>query len=145
MYVPTGPNDPITDFSGADPADVTEFFAFLESSGLNKYAGQIAPRNVFNDPWFKDLDLRISQELPTPWAGHKLRVFVDIENFLNLLGDGNNISRRYRRGDVGEGVPLAEVDIVDNICEFSNLRTASLSRLVSASVWTIQFGVSYTF
>ena len=145
LYVPTGPNDPITDFSGVDSADVTEFFDFLASSGLNKYAGQIAPRNVFNDPWFWDMDIRISQEIPTPWEGHQLTLFVDIENFLNLLGDGNNISKRYRRGDVGEGVPLAQVRIVDGIYEYSNINAASLSRLVNASVWTIQFGIQYRF
>lgn len=145
LYVPTGPSDPLVDMSGLSPADVDEFFAFLDSSGLSKYAGQIAPRNKFNDPWFKDMDLRLSQELPTPWSGHKFTVFADFENFLNLLGDGNNISRRYRRGDVSEGVPLARADINGGVYEFTRVNTASLNQLVGASVWSIQFGIQYKF
>ena len=146
LYVPTGPSDPLADFSRiTDPQDVTDFFNFLASSGLDKFAGQIAPRNAFNDPWFKDMDLRLSQELPTPWSGHSFTVFADFENFLNLLGDSNNILSRFDRGDVNEGVPLASADINGGVYEFTSVNTGDLQRLVSASVWAIQFGVRYTF
>jgi outer membrane receptor protein involved in Fe transport len=143
LYVPTGPTDPLVSNAGALPQS---FWDFLESSGLNQYAGEIAPRNAFNDPWFKDMDLRFSQDLPTPWSGHKFTLFADFENFLNLLGDSNNIAERYRRGDVGEGVPLVDAVINDaGQYTFTATNAASLSRLVSASVWQIQFGIQYRF
>ncbi|MCH8202831.1 MAG: TonB-dependent receptor [Proteobacteria bacterium] len=145
FYVPTGPNDPLADTSALDQA---EFFAFLDSTGLSKFAGQIAPRNVFKDPWFKNMDLRFSQELPTPWAGHRFEVFLDFENFLNFINDGSNIFRRFDRGDVGEAVPVLDAALSADGTQYiyTNFRPGRADDdFVNASVWAIQLGIRYRF
>jgi hypothetical protein len=103
LYVPSGPNDPRADLSIlAAQGTLDDFFNFLDETGLNKFAGQIAPRNAFRDDWTKDLDLRFQQDLPTPWAGHKFQLFFDVENFLNFIDSGANVFRTFDRGDVAE-------------------------------------------
>lgn len=157
IYVPTGPNDPLVDFSGMSASDVTAFFEFLDRTGLSKYAGQISPRNGFRDDWFKDLDLRFAQDLPTPWEGHRFQVFFDIENFLNLISDNSNLFRFNDRGDVIEGVPVLDAAIVDGQYVYTNFSpgggksfadtgfNANDRISTGASLWAIQIGIKYQF
>ncbi|MGD8326607.1 MAG: TonB-dependent receptor [Sphingomonadales bacterium] len=147
FYVPTGPNDPLVDLSGVDQ---DAFFTFLNDSGLSRYAGQIAPRNEFRDPWFKDLDIRFSQELPGLFNSDGFEVFVDMENFLNLIDSGSNVRRNFDRGDVGEGVPVLNATINDQgQYVYTNFSTedpaGGIDNLVNSSLWTVQFGVRYHF
>lgn len=158
LYVPTGPNDPIVDFSQMSAADQTAFFDFLDRTGLSKYAGQISPRNGFRDDWFKDLDLRFAQELPTPWEGHKFQLFFDFENFLNWIDDGSNLFRTHDRGDVIEGVPVLDALLnADGQYIYRSFSpgggksfadtgfNANDSLRTSASLWAIQVGLRYEF
>lgn len=159
LYVPTGPTDPNVDFSSLDGAGTTDdFFAFLEKSGLNKYAGGIAPKNGFEQPWTSDLDIRIQQGLPVPWGGsnHELEVFLDIENALNLLfGDNDNIARFVDGGDVMEGVPVLDAEFDGTRYVYSNFNPGGGNSAptynpftildVDDSVYRIQLGVRYRF
>lgn len=147
IYVPTGPADPLMDFSGMDPADVDEFFSFLKRSGLNKYAGGIAPKNGFNGSWSSDLDLRIQQEIPLPWAENSLEVYLDIENALNLiLGDDENINRYTRTGDIEEGVRVIQADAGNTAqYEVEDFFFRTNDRDVNDSVYRIQLGIRYRF
>lgn len=84
VAVPTGLDDPRFDFVGG-PSPLTAaqqdaYFAFMESSGLSKYAGGYAPRNAFLTPWQNRLDLRVKQELPA-YRNLKMEIFVDFINF----------------------------------------------------------------
>lgn len=84
VIVPTGPNDAKFDFSGMTSAQQTAFFAFLDSSGLSKYAGQIVPKNSFTEPWVNKLDLKLVQDIPV--RGHaKLQLFFDFVNFGSFI------------------------------------------------------------
>ena len=65
--------------------DVAAFNAFLQQSGLIGYAGKIVPRNSFTNPDVTKFDLRISQELPGFFKGHKSEIALDIMNVGNLL------------------------------------------------------------
>lgn len=149
FYVPTGPDDPLVDFQFDSPAEEAEFFQFLEDSGLNEFAGQISPRNQSKDPWFKDLDIRFQQDLPGALPGHRLRAFVDIENFLNLIDDGSNVFREQNRGDVGEAVPVVDAAINDQgqyvYSNFQTFNAATFDRDIEDSVWAVQFGLRYEF
>ena len=159
LYVPTGPNDPLIDFSQMSASDQAAFFEFLDRSGLSKFAGRISPRNGFRDDWFKNLDLRLSQELPTPWEGHRFEFFMDFENFLNFLNDGWNIFRRHDRGDVIEGVPVIDAALSADGSQFifsgfapgggkSFANTgfnANDEVFTNATVWAIQIGFRYRF
>lgn len=87
VIVPTGPSDPMFDFSGMTAAQQTAFFAFLNSSGLSAYAGKVVPKNSFVEPWVNRLDLKLVQDIPI--RGHaKLQLFFD---FVNL---GSFISKK---------------------------------------------------
>ncbi len=83
LYVPTGINDPKVSYANAN--DAALFNGFVNSSGLGKYRGKIAPRNAFRSAWVTKLDLHFAQELPAFVGNARFTVFMDIENFTNLL------------------------------------------------------------
>ncbi len=83
FYVPTGPNDPKVIYDTV--ATQTAIDNLINTTGLNKYRGQVAPRNAFNSKWFSRLDLHVEQEIPTFIGKSKISLFGDIENFTNLL------------------------------------------------------------
>ena len=148
IHVPTGPSDPLYDFSQLSAQDVSDLFSFLERSGLSAYAGGIAPKNGFNGPWSTDMDVRIQQDIPL-WQEHSLSVFLDIENFLNLLlGDDDNIRRYPDTGDIQEGVRVLEVlGDQSNTNQFvvSDWYDEGINRDVDDSVYRIQLGFRYKF
>jgi hypothetical protein len=80
VAVPTGASDARFNFTGMTAAQQTAYFAFLDSSGLSKYAGSYAARNAFFTPWQNRLDLRFVQELPA-YKKVKLELFLDFLNF----------------------------------------------------------------
>lgn len=146
LYVPTGPSDPLINTAAMSASEVTAFFDFLESSGLNRYAGGFAPRNAFKDPWFKDLDIRIAQDLPGFFGGHRAQIFIDIENALNLISDDMNILERMNRGNVTEGVEVIDFSsIAGGQYNLRSFKNPQLERIVDPSVWAIQFGFRYEF
>ena len=119
FYVPTGPNDPLVDFSAMDAQGTTQdFFDWMERKGLNKYAGEISPKNGFEQPWNTDMDIRFSQEIPLPRYNHRLVFFFDIENFLNLFSDSDNLQKYYATGDVQEGLPVLDAALSDDGTQF---------------------------
>jgi Carboxypeptidase regulatory-like domain/TonB dependent receptor len=94
LYVPTGVNDPLVSFDSA--ANAAAFDAFVNSSGLSKFRGKVAPRNAFNSKWFTRLDLHIAQELPGFLTSKsKITVFADVDNFTNLLNKKWGQIREY--------------------------------------------------
>jgi hypothetical protein len=93
MYVPTLGGDPNVSYSSAAVQTAVE--NFINSSGLAKYQGKIAPRNAFNSKWFTRLDLHLEQELPTGLGDSRISVFADIENFTNLLNKNWGQQREY--------------------------------------------------
>ncbi len=152
IYVPTGPTDPLMDFSNLSQAEIDGLFAFIEASGLGRYAGGIAPRNAFNAPYSNDLDIRIKQPIPM-WGDHQLDIFFDIENVLNLFSDSNNIRRYPHTDDVQEAARLLEIQQfgapVNNFNQFEITRWYNEGfnwfRDVDDSVYRIQLGVQYRF
>ncbi len=143
FYVPSGPNDPNVVYTNIDP---DEFWAFIQASGLGAYAGQITPKNAFNEPWTTDIDLRISQDFPLPWLEHSLEVFFDVENVMNIFSDGKNVRRFIRTGDVQEGVPLVDAALNGNgQYVYSNFQNPVYFTDTDDTVYRIQLGVRYRF
>ncbi|MEO0816298.1 MAG: TonB-dependent receptor [Pseudomonadota bacterium] len=147
FYVPTGANDPLFNAAasfGGDQATLDDFFAFLSTSGLNDFAGDIARRNEFNSRWYTSFDLRFSQEFPGFFPnGAKTAFFLDIENVGNLLNEdwGRLEQVRYEYFQ-----PVANVDIVDGQYVYSGFPERSERRITnSASLWQIQLGFKYAF
>ncbi|MEO0574275.1 MAG: TonB-dependent receptor [Pseudomonadota bacterium] len=158
FYVPTGPNDPLVDLSALDAQGTTDaFFDYLDSTGLSAYAGQVSPRNGFEQAWSTDMDIRIQQDIPLPSTGfeHSLRFFFDIENFLNLLSDDRNIQRFADNGDVSEAIPVLDAAlsadgsqyVYSNFAPGGSRRSDFLAsdRDVDDSVWRVQLGFRYNF
>jgi hypothetical protein len=155
LYVPTGPNDPLMDFSNLSAGEVSDLFAFFERTGLSKFAGGIAPKNGFNSPWSSDLDIRIQQDIPL-WKDHSVQVFLDIENALNLFSDSNNVKRYADTGDIQEGVRVLEISQSnrnDPDAPINNTSQFEITRIydegtdidVDDSLYRIQFGIRYRF
>ena len=77
-------------------------------------------------------------------------MFLNIENFLNLLSDSNNIRRFANVGDIEEGIRLLEVlGDTSNTNQFvvSDFYDEGLDwqRDVDDSIYKIQIGVRYRF
>ncbi len=91
FYVPSGKGDVLfgTIVGGkyvADAAMEASFFEWIDSNALlSRYAGTYAPANAFRAGWVNTFDLRLSQELPGFFKGHKSQLWVDIQNVGNLL------------------------------------------------------------
>jgi hypothetical protein len=92
IYVPTAGD---TRVSYSNAAFQTAFENFLKTSGLDKYAGKVAPRNAFHSKWFTRLDLHVAQEIPTFVGDSRITLFADIENFTNFLNKKWGQTREY--------------------------------------------------
>jgi hypothetical protein len=141
FYVPqAGYNDVILNGITPDQMD-----AFLKQTGLDKYRGRIAPRNAFQSPWYKRIDMRFSQDLPNPFAGHRARVFFDIQNLGNLLdhkwGRLTSVGFPYNTPAVDLSLDPATGKYV-----YSNLRPPDPNLVdVLSSVWRMSIGLMYDF
>lgn len=94
LYVPTSASDALVSYDSA--ATQANLEALISSTGLSKYRGKITPRNAFNSPWFTKLDLHLEQELPVPgWSQARFNLFMDIENFTNLINKNWGQIREY--------------------------------------------------
>ncbi|MFS0735834.1 carboxypeptidase regulatory-like domain-containing protein [Sphingomonas sp. 1P06PA] len=93
LYVPTSGTDALVSYDSA--ATQTYFENLINSTGLQKYRGSIAPRNAFNSKWFTRIDLRVAQEIPTGLGDSRITLFANIENFTNLLNKKWGQIREY--------------------------------------------------
>lgn len=93
FYVPAGPGDvqfgtlnTTTGVYTANPAMEKAFFDYMNANKqLRQYAGRVAPANGGIAPWINTFDLRISQEFPGFFKGHKSEIALDIFNVGNLV------------------------------------------------------------
>lgn len=149
-------SDPIVTYVGG--FDIAAFDRYLKNTGLIEYAGSIAPRNGFRGEDVTTVDVRLSQELPAFFpGGAKLKVYMDIENFGNLLNPDWGVLNQYT---FHRSVPVAQLacspgPLCDNAAQFtySNLQTAfgTTDEAVrpfgvnNASLWQVKFGIRYEF
>ncbi|WP_375206318.1 TonB-dependent receptor [Hyphococcus sp.] len=149
IYVPTGMNDPLVDFSALSQQQVDDLLAYLDESGLSEYAGGIAPRNGFKSDWWGKIDLRFEQQLPGLRDGDKLRLILDIDNFTNLLNDEWGVYREVTFGGSGHNAAIIESQLSADGSQFEftdvNLSAADQDIITNVSTWRINFGVRYDF
>jgi hypothetical protein len=86
VAVPDGVGDARFDFSGMTAETQATYFAFIERSGLGAYAGGIAPKNAWTEPWVNRLDLKFAQVIPLAFDA-KLSLFADFINFGSFLSE----------------------------------------------------------
>lgn len=84
FYVPAGPGD-VEWIGGA--AMEQRFFDWMAENApeLQAYRGQVAPANAFRAAWTNTFDLRVSQEIPMFFEGHKAEISLDVMNIGNLI------------------------------------------------------------
>ncbi len=83
FYVPSGRGDVL--FTGGAEME-NNFFNWLEQHpDLARYAGQVAPANSGRSKWVNNFDLRIGQQIPAFFKGHKAELTLDVMNVGNLL------------------------------------------------------------
>ena len=96
-----------------------------------------------NSNWFTKVDLRISQEIPGFSPEQKGTFYAVIENVGNLLNDDWGVF--YERGfPRTAGIVEASLN-GSNQYVFENFSPPTQSRVGSASLWSLRFGVNYTF
>ncbi len=141
LYVPTT-NDPTVVY---DPGfDLNAFNSFIADNGLEKYRGQILRRNTFESDDYWDLDFRFTQELPGFFENDGFKFTFDLENVLNLIDSSWNTLQQQ---GFEYNNPVVQTTINDQgQYVFTNFRTPAMPRISSsASIWQIQFGLSYEF
>jgi len=143
LYVPTGPNDPNVDLSAID---TNAFFSFLDANGLSQYAGGFAPRNGEEGGWWTKADLRITQQLPGFREGDRSQIFLDIDNFTNLLNDEWGI---YNQSGFPRRVTVVDSRLSNDDSQFiySNFNSNPVTETTvgGASLWSVRVGFRYDF
>jgi len=140
FYVPKDAND----VNLAGGLTYAQLDAFIVENGLDKYRGQIAPRNAFRSPSVATLDMRFSQQIPGLFEGSKGVFTMDIRNLTNLINSswGRDIQIGFPFV-----VPVVEAtSAVGGKYTYSGaVRTKNRTLEARQSVWAIQFGAKYEF
>src|SRR5690606_1779897 len=83
LYVPSDNGDVL--FTGGAAME-SAFFEWLnDTPDLARYRGGVAPRNSSRNPFVNNVDIRITQELPGFFEGHKSEIWLDVMNVGNLI------------------------------------------------------------
>jgi hypothetical protein len=143
FYVPKDQNDVV--LTGG--LTWSQLDNYIVARGLDKYRGQIAPRNAFTGPSIGVLDMRLAQEVPVPvFENHKVEFTMDFRNLTNLI---NSNWGRLAQYDFPFVVPVVEATGIDaatgKYIYNGPLRTPVKAVQARQSVWAIQFGIRYQF
>lgn len=138
----------------ADTSTRDNFIRAVQQFGLPQ--NQIVPKGYFQNDDIHIVDLQLSQELPSYFAGHKFRVVLDMQNVLNMLNDEWGIVEEYF--DVNNLVNVScanaagtAVATGDPSCaryRYSSFNANGLRENIDnngKSVWAIQVGLRYEF
>ncbi len=147
LYVPNGFGDVL--FSGGATMEQAFFDWLSENPDLKRYAGGPAERNGSRNGWVNTFDLRISQELPGFFDGHKSEIWLDVMNVGNLLNkDWGRIEEQSPFSDL-RAVNFVGIDQASGkyIYDFNRSRVWSpaLYDDKGQSRWALQLGFRYKF
>ena len=145
LYVPSGLGDVL--FSGGADMEA-KFFDWLDRNpDLARYKGQVAERNGSRNPWVNNFDVRISQELPGFFKGHKSEIWLDIMNVGNLLNkDWGQIAYQSPYSDM-RAVEFVGLDQATGkyVYNFDEGRVYTRYLTDPESRWSLQLGFRYKF
>ncbi len=157
LYVPSGASDPNISPS-SNPVAVQAIVDYVNRlDDCDVTLGASIERNTCRNPWSYDVDLRLSQEIPGPgslfgFVDDEIELFVDFDNFLNLIDSGANI-RRFT-GDIGVAGLASGNGAVDSQGRYviTSFNAPDVSDpddyyniATSSSAWKIQIGARYEF
>ncbi|MDP4529386.1 TonB-dependent receptor [Alkalimonas delamerensis] len=142
LYIPTGLNDPAVEF-GPD-FDTDAFFAFVERTGLSKYAGRTSERNAFRSDWWTKVDLRIQQELPGFRDSHRAKAFLVVNNLTNML---NSSWGTLYEAEFPQAERTVTAELLDNgVVRYNRFEEPRpQGRRVNPSLWNVVLGIKYDF
>lgn len=158
FYVPSGPGDVLfgslssTGAFTANPAMEQAFFDYLRSNpDLARWAGGSVPQNAGRAQFVNTFDVRLSQELPGFWKGHKSQIWLDIQNVGNLIND--DWGHIYDYGFFANNRIASAVGTYDGkyVYQFNraDLPTAANGDAdgfnTGVSQWSLQMGFRYQF
>ena len=151
VAVPSGSTDSRFDFSALSTAQQTAMFAYIQSSGLSKYAGGYAPKNAFFQPWVNRLDLSVKQSVPLHLGGAKLDLIFDFTNFGNFIS--KSLFNYTERAPTGPAQDLfdrilvgnASIDNVTGKIKPTSFAPASFLVDNTMSRWRVQLSARLSF
>jgi outer membrane receptor protein involved in Fe transport len=148
-------NDPVylpksaSDITLADPAEYAALDSLIEAQPcLQRQRGRLMERNSCRQPWFSELDARLTKVLPAV-RGQSLELSVDCFNLLNLLDRGWGLARSISGDDGGFGqMRLLELEQYDDAHGRGvyHVLQPSLRQIDQAqSRWRLRLSARYTF
>ncbi|ODU46144.1 MAG: Oar protein [Lysobacteraceae bacterium SCN 69-48] len=152
FYVPSGPGDVL--WTGGAAMEQSFFNWLAEHPELNAYRGQIAPANAFRTKWVNNFDVRISQELPGFFAGHKTELSLDIMNIGNLLNKNWGLIEDYGFNATSRVANYAGIDPATGKYVYNFTGTATDPAIqennndkgnTGVSRWSVMVGFKYRF
>ncbi|HAI59784.1 MAG TPA: Oar protein [Xanthomonadaceae bacterium] len=149
LYVPAGPGDVL--FGSA--AEEAAFWQFIANNAyLNARRGQVVGRNEAFSSWVNSVDLRISQDLPGFFDGHKAELWLDVLNVGNLINkDWGHIDEIFVSGfGQPQGLGVVEYGGIDPatgryVYRFNTPDAEVRRDAVGQSRWALQLGFRYRF
>ncbi len=145
IYIPKDMADLNAKYIFTNAGEDTKFMAYVaRDEYLKNNKGKIAARNGAFEPWFDQIDLRLSQEIPF-FFGREFELSFDILNFANLLNSEwgwlqqvpNQADGILRRTGNETSTGRVRVEFTDKENPFVN--HPLLSR------WQMQLGLRFTF
>jgi len=131
------------------PLDVTKFYDFLKSVGVDPTSGSILDRNNIRQPWTRRLDFHYEIGLP-PLYSARLLVQADVLNVLNIFDKEAGVQRfvvnstyfpiTYSGQDPTSGKPVYREAAANRLTPGNQFSTANLG-----SRWQGRLGLRVNF
>lgn len=152
FYVPAAPGDVL--WTGGAAMEASFFDWLAKHPDLARYKGQIAPANAFRTSWTNSVDVRISQELPGFFRGHKAELSLDIMNLGNLLNKDWGLIEDYGFNSTARVANYAGIDPATGKYVYNFSGTATDPTIqennndkgnTAVSRWSVMVGFKYKF
>ena len=151
FYVPNGPGDVL--WTGGAAMEQQFFDWLAQRPDLAKYQGGIAPANAFRTKWTNSFDVRISQELPGFFRGHKTELSLDIMNIGNLINKDWGLIEDYGFNATARVANYAGIDPATGkyVYNFTGATEPAIQENnndkgnTAVSRWSVMLGIKYRF
>ena len=127
IFVPQNYSDIV--WKGAGAPTEAQWNSFLGTTGLDKYRGQLLPRNALDAPWIHTLDFHYDVTLPISVV--QVQLSFDILNLINLI-DHNSGLVRYVQNQTYTALSYSGID------------TATGKPIYTVNANSLNEGIQYT-
>jgi hypothetical protein len=154
MYIPKGPGSGEVVFLGdtaADRSNESRFWDKVNSNPqLSASRGGVVQRNSSFSPWTHNFDMRISQQLPSYFKGHRAVFILDFLNVGNMLnkkwGHIDEIGFQSNGGQPRGFVNFVGLDAAGKyIYSVTNISDLTTRQTRGESQWAMQATFRYEF